>query len=166
MDHFNSPTTSSTNMSHIKGWGIDADPDNDPAYPMRQGAVDKESYSWERPPLQEQTNEILHSNERPNITAVFGTSVPPTGLSGKLRRLAFRYSEGSFGHWLPLLLADRINVVEGLVEDVRHGKLPNICAEKGMKAEWKYNRKAIVRKAAVTAVVVTSLALLMRRRKK
>jgi hypothetical protein len=166
MDKFNIPAAQPTAMSHIKGWGIDADPDNDPAYPMRQGAVDKESYSWERPPLQQQTEEILHSNERPNVTAVFGTSVPPSGVSGKLRRLAFRYSEGSFGHWLPLLVADRVNVIEGLVEDFHHGKIPNICAEKGMKAEWKYNQKVVVRKAAVAALITTAVVLFVTRRKK
>ncbi len=166
MENFNIPPAHPKDGSHIKGWGIDADPDNDPAYPMRQGTVDKESYSWERPPLQTQTDEILHSNERPNITAVFGTSVPPSGVSGRLRRLAFRYSEGSFGHWLPLLLADRVNVIEGLVDDLRHGKVPNICAEKGMKAEWKYNQKAVVRKVAVAAVITTAVVLLATRRKK
>ena len=50
--------------------------------------------------------EVLHSNERPNISAAFGTSTPPSGLSGALRRFAFRYSESSYAHWLPLMLAD------------------------------------------------------------
>ncbi len=44
--------------------------------------------------------EVLHSNERPHLTAVFGTSSPPSGLSGSIRRFAFRYSESSYGHWL------------------------------------------------------------------
>src|SRR4028118_970488 len=110
-------------FSHIKGWGIDADPENDPTYPMKPHRTDAEQtgYSWERPTLQPETVEVLQSNERPNLTAVFGTSTPPSGLSGMIRRYAFKYSEGSWGHWIPLLLADRVNVVEGVIDDIRHG---------------------------------------------
>lgn len=52
-------------------------------------------YNWNRPPQQPINVEELHSNERPNVTAVFGTSVPPSGLSGMIRRIAFKYGEGS-----------------------------------------------------------------------
>lgn len=149
-------------MSHIKGWGIDADPKNDPTYPMRQRSKDEhKGYNWSRPALQPQDIEVLHSVERPNITAVFGTSNPPSGLSGMVRRLAFKYGEGSYGHWLLLLVADRVNAVEGIADDLRRGRVPNICAEKGMKAEWKYNQKAVVKKAAVAAVVVAGVAILL-----
>ena len=77
-----------------------------------------------------ETVEVLHSNERPDLTSVFGTSTPPSGPSGSLRRLAFRYSESSYGHWLPLVLADRVSVVEGVVGDLKHGHVPNILAER------------------------------------
>lgn len=81
----------------------------------------------------------FHSNERPGMTSVFGTSVPPSGLSGLVRRLAFGYSESSFGHWIPLLLADRINVIEGIFDDLIHGHIPNVFAEMGLRAERKHN---------------------------
>lgn len=150
--------------SHIKGWGIDADPKNDPTYPMRKRVNDEhEGYNWERPPLQPVDIEVLHSNERPNVTAVFGTSMPPKSLSGMIRRYAFRYGEGSFGHWLPLLVADRVNVVEGIIEDLKSGHVPNIFAERGMKAQWKYDRKGFVQRVAVTAAVVTAAVLLLRK---
>jgi hypothetical protein len=100
--------------SQIKGWGVDADPRNDPTYPMKhRNDGEHAGYSWERPPQQPITTEILHSIERPDVTSVFGTSTPPSGLSGSIRRFAFRYSESSYGHWLPLMLADRVSVVEG-----------------------------------------------------
>lgn len=160
-------------MSHIKGWGIDADVDNDPTYPMRQRSDEEKQsveaeyngYDWDRPPQQPINMEVLHSNERPNVSAVYGTSVPPSGLSGMIRRFAFRYSEGRFVHWLSLLLADRVNSVEGLVDDIAHGHVPNICAEKGMKAEWQYNQKAVIKKVVVTAAVVGAVAILFSRRK-
>jgi hypothetical protein len=155
-------------FSHIKGWGIDADPKNDPTYPMKPHRTDAEQtgYSWERPTLQPETVEVLQSNERPNLTAVFGTSTPPSGLSGMIRRYAFKYSEGHWGHWIPLLLADRVNVVEGVIDDLRHGHVPNIFAEKGWKAEWKHNPKGLVTKVATTVLVATALVALVTRRNK
>jgi hypothetical protein len=155
-------------FSHIKGWGIDADPKNDPTYPMKPHRTDAEQtgYSWERPTLQPETVEVLHSNERPNLTAVFGTSTPPSGLSGMIRRYAFKYSEGSWGHWIPLLLADRVNVVEGVIDDLRRGHVPNIFAEKGWKAEWQHNPRGLVTKVATTVLVATALVALVTRRNK
>ncbi|HEY0058952.1 MAG TPA: hypothetical protein VGB56_07435, partial [Flavisolibacter sp.] len=59
--------------SHIKGWGIDADPRNEPTYPMKvYTGDDHKRLNWERPTLQPVTVEVLHSNERPNMTATFG----------------------------------------------------------------------------------------------
>src|ERR671920_1193915 len=106
--------------SQIKGWGVDADPKNDPTFPMKKRNDGEHlGYSWERPTQQPITVEVLHSNERPNVSAVFGTSTPPSGLSGMLRRFAFRYSESSSAHWMTLILADRVNVVEGIIDDLR-----------------------------------------------
>lgn len=151
----------------IKGWGVDADPKNDPTYPMRhRTGEEQKGYSWERPTQQPINNiEVLHSIERPNVSAVFGTSVPLSGLSGMIRRYAFQHSESSYGHWLPLLLADRVNVVEGIVDDLRHGHIPNVFAEKGYKAEWKYNRKSLLQKMAVGAALAAAVVLLSRRSK-
>jgi hypothetical protein len=153
-------------FSHIKGWGVDADPKNEPTYPIKKyTGDDHKRLNWERPPQQPVSVEVLHSNERPNVTAVFGTSTPPSGWSGNIRRHAFKYSESSYGHWLPLLLADRVNVVEGIIDDLRKGHVPNIFAEKGWKAEWKYNPKGLIKKVAVAALVTTAVVMLMRRSK-
>jgi hypothetical protein len=143
----------------IKGWGVDANPGNDPVYPIKKRTNDEhEGYTWDRPPQQPESMEILISNERPAITAVFGTSVPPSGLSGKIRRFAFNYSESSYGHWLPLLLADRVNMIEGIIDDVKRGHFPNFIKERGWTAEWKYNRSALIEKVVV-GVVLTSAVL-------
>ncbi len=143
---------------NIKGWGIDADQENEPTYPMKKfTGDDRKHLNYARPPLQTTDVEILHSNERPGLTAVFGTSTPPSGLSGKIRRFAFQFSEGSWGHWLPLLLADRVNVVEGIVDDIKQGHFPNILAERGWKAEWKYNRKGVIQKAVIGAAIATAV---------
>lgn len=158
--------TTEKDFSHINGWGIDADPENEPTYPIKKyTGDDHKRINWERPPLQPATVEVLHSNERPNLSAVFGAANPPKGLSGAIRRYAFKYSESSYGHWLPLLLADRVNVVEGIVDDLKQGHVPNIFAEKGWAAEWKYNRKALLQKAA-TAAIVTFVVLVSLNKKK
>jgi len=148
--------------SRVPGWGIDADPENDPTYPMRDiSKDDKAGMSWQRPPKQEVTVEILQSIERNNLSAVFGTSTPPKGVSGMVRRRAFRYSESDWRHWLMLLAADRVNVVEGLVHDLGRGRMPNIPMEMGLRSELAYNRTGLVKKIAVTGVVI-GLALVAR----
>jgi hypothetical protein len=152
--------------SQIKGWGVDADPRNDPTYPMKhRDDGEHAGYSWERPPQQPIDTEILHSIERPNVTSVFGTSTPPSGLSGVIRRIAFRYSESSYGHWLPLMLADRVSVVEGVLGDLKHGHVPNIFAELGWKAEWKHNRSSLVRRILVRVVLITAAVAYFRSRR-
>ena len=148
---------------HIKGWGIDADPENDPVYPMKNRTnAEHDGYSWQRPQQQPENVEILKSVERPNITSVFGTASPPEGVNGAIRKLAFKYSESSYGRWLPLMLADRVGVVEGIIDDFKKGHVPNIFAELGWASEWKYNRKNFVLKlvaaAAVTAIAVSVLS--------
>ena len=150
----------------VKGWGVDADPENDPTYPMRTRENEQhKGYSWERPPQQPASVEVLHSNERPNLSAVFGTSTPPAGLSGMIRRFAFNYSESAYAHWLPLMLADRVQVVEGVLEDFSQGKIPNIFGELGWKAEWKHNRAGLLTKIGIGAAVgLAAFALLRGRR--
>jgi hypothetical protein len=147
--------------STIPGWGVDADPENDPTYPYRERDKDDHSGEWARPPVQHTDVEILQSIEHKRRPAVVGTSSPPSGLSGMLRRGAFRYSESHWAHWLMLMGADRVNMVEGIVQDLARAKIPNIPAEMGMRSEWKHNRKGLVTKLAVTAAVgAAALALL------
>jgi hypothetical protein len=45
-------------------------------------------------------------------TPVFGTAQPPQGLSGLMRRSAYRVPEHRPSHWLLLMLADRVDVAE------------------------------------------------------
>jgi hypothetical protein len=141
----------------VKGWGIDANPENDPVYPMKnRNNGEHAGYTWQRPTQQPVNVEILHSNERPHVTAVFGTSTPPAGLSGLLRRFAFRYSESSYGHWLPLMAADRIGIVEGVLHDMTRGRLPNVFVERGYRAEWRHNRTSLVTRMAIRVVLIAA----------
>lgn len=158
-------TTTIIKTADVNGWAVDADPENDPTYPYRNRERDDHSGNWDRPPLQESDVEILQSIEHVRTPAVFGTSTPPSGLSGTIRRGAFRWSESNWMHWLLLLGADRVNMVEGLIEDLGRGRIPNIPAEMGIRAEWRHNRKGLATRAAVAAVAATAVVLLARRRK-
>lgn len=148
------------------GWAVDADTMNQPYYPMKKLTdIDHSGMVWSRPAQQKANVEILSSNERPHLTAVFGTSHPPAGLSGVLRRFAFRYSEGSLGHWMPLLLADRVNVVEGIFEDLLRGHIPNVFSEMGLRAAWKHNRRGLIKTGMGIVVAVSLVATILHRRR-
>jgi hypothetical protein len=140
--------------SHIPGWGADLDHKNRPAYPKERIPPRLEGVHWTDPEDQPVKMKVYHSTERPGITPVFGTSTPPTGFSGKIRDVAYKLSENDIRHWLLLLLADRVNVVEGIGEDLMSGHIPNIFAEMGGKAELQHNRAGFVRKAAIATAVV------------
>jgi len=149
----------------IPGWGMDADPENDPTYPMRHAnGADHQRLHYEKAPQQPVDMEILHSIERPDITRVFGTSTPPTGLSGVIRRYAYKFSEAKATHWMTLILADRVNVFEGILDDLTHGIIPNPWVERGWRAEWKTNRKGMLQKIAVGALAVTGAVMLLSRK--
>jgi hypothetical protein len=67
---------------------------------------------------------------------------------------------------LLLIVADRVNMVEGVLDDLRHFRVPNIIKETGMKAEWQHNRKAVYKKAAITtALAVGTYWLITRKRR-
>jgi hypothetical protein len=152
--------------ANIQGWGADLDPKVRPAVPMERTPPRLENVHWDAPEQQPVTVKVFHSTERPGLTPVFGTTVPPSGLSGLIRSAAFRHSENDLRHWLMLLFADRVNVVEGILEDLAHGHVPNIFAEMGGPAEWRYNRAGFIRKAVIAGGVVGLVLYLHSRRRR
>lgn len=152
-------------LSHIQGWGADLDPKDRPAYPKERTPPRLDNVHWEIPEQQPVDIKVHHSIERPDITPVFGTSAPPTGLSGKIRDVAFTLSENDIRHWLLLMFADRVNVVEGIGEDLRNHHIPNIFAEMGIRAELKYNPVGFAAKVLVVGGIL-GLVYSMRRQKK
>ncbi|MBD0277242.1 MAG: hypothetical protein ICV51_04845 [Flavisolibacter sp.] len=151
---------------HIPGWGMDADPENDPTYPMKHWTgADHERIHYERAPQQPINMEVFHSIERPTVTRVFGTSTPPAGLSGAIRRHAFKYSEATAAHWMTLILADRVDVIQGIINDLKHGIIPNLFAELGWRAEWQHNRKKFIGRIATKVLTIAVIAALLTRKK-
>lgn len=160
-----SEDTTATEYSHINGWGADLDHKNRPAYPMERTPP---RLDVDLPALEQQAPQvkILCSNERPGITPVFGTAVPPSGISGALREFAFKYSENDLRHWLVLLFADRVNMFEGLISDFKRGTIPNLVQETGLKSEFKYNRAGAVKKTVIVASVLAVGLYLITRKKR
>jgi len=150
----------------IQGWGADLDPAVRPAVPMERTPPRFIQPSYEQPEQQPVKVKVFHSNERPGLTPVFGTSAPPTGVSGLIRQGAFHYSENDLRHWLMLLFADRVNVVEGIIDDLAHGHVPNLFREMGGPAEWKHNRQGFIRKAFIAGAVVGVLLYMNERRRR
>lgn len=138
----------------IQGWGADLDPKNRPAYPMEKTPEHGTGAHWDVPPQQIAKVKIHKSVERPAFSHVMGTTCPPRGLSGLIRTFAYRYGEARFAHWLILLFADRVDVVESIVTDLFRGRVPNIFEEMGLKSELKYNRENFQKKLMVTGASI------------
>lgn len=136
-------TQSPFDISTIPGWGADLDHARRPAVPMERTPPRLDGVHRTEPQPQPRKVEILRSIERPGITPVFGTSVPPSGLSGWIRRRAFRRSESDIRHWMLLLFADRVNVVEGLAHDARRSRNVQAFAivGVGLLAAWWLRRR-------------------------
>jgi hypothetical protein len=130
--------------SEIQGWGADLDRSNRPAVPMERTPPRLQGVHWKQPAQQARKVTVFHSTERPGITPVFGTSVPPKGVSGYLRKIAFKRSENDIRHWMLLLLADRINVVEGMIEDAGESPRGVVAsgAALGMLAGLMFGRRS------------------------
>lgn len=150
----------------IQGWGADLDPQVRPAVPMERTPPRFIQPHYEEPEQQPHTVKVFHSTERPGLTPVFGTSTPPSGVSGLIRAGAYRFSENDLRRWLMLLFADRVNVVEGIIDDLAHGHVPNLFTEMGGPAEWRYNRNGFIRKAFIAGAVVGVLLYMNERRRR
>ena len=96
--------------ARIPGWGVDSDPRDRPSVPRLQFDPQRAGAHWDEPERQPERWPRERSIEHADLTPVFGTSCPPHGVSGAMRRLSYRrYSEARAAHWLLLLAADRVD---------------------------------------------------------
>lgn len=122
-------------VSRIPGWGADLDPSKRPAVPKEKRPPNGTGAHWKEPERMIPKVRIHKSTEHQHLTPVFGTTCPPRLLSGLLRDFAYRYSEGRSIHWLTLLFADRVDVLESAVIDLFKGKPDRPIRESGLRAE-------------------------------
>ena len=118
----------------IPGWGVDLDPKDRPAYPKEVFGV-APGVHWKFPERQPGHEDREHSTEHMMVPPVFGTSVPLKGFSGMIRRAAYRYGEGRARHWLMLIAADRVDVMESRLTAIAQGRPDNPITESGIMAE-------------------------------
>src|SRR4051812_36581972 len=104
---------SSQLRARIPGWGADLDPADRPSVPREQLDPSLVGAPGQGPQRQPEKWPRERSVEHTQLPPVFGTTCPPKGLSGAIRKLAYaRYSEGQAAHWLLLIAGDRVDVVE------------------------------------------------------
>ncbi len=126
--------------ARIPGWGVDLDPADRPSVPKLQYQEDLTGAHWEFPDRQPETFPRERSIEHAFLTPVFGTTCPPKGLSGVVRRLSYRrYSEARAAHWLLLILADRIDAVEHHLASLVSLRPDQPVTQTGVVAEFRRN---------------------------
>lgn len=105
--------------------GSDAPVESRPGVPMEAEPHTAEGAHWDAPPRQAGADRQLKRAGLDEPTAVVGTAQPPHGLSGRLRRQAYSIPEHHARHWMLLLLADRIDVLENRIGDALATPLHN-----------------------------------------
>jgi hypothetical protein len=119
----------------IPHWGVDLDPHVRPAVPKEHFNPGGTGAHWDFPERQPERYPRERSPEHKFLTPVFGTAQPPKGISGMIRRYAYTLSEGRLSHWLLLVAADRVDVLESRVQALLSGQPDNPIGEAGLKAE-------------------------------
>ena len=124
--------------ARIPGWGVDLDPKDRPAFPREVFDPAASGARWEFPERQPEKWPRERSIEHKFLTPVFGTSTPPKGLSGVIRRYSYaKYSEGRAAHWLLLLAADRVDRTEHLLASFLTTRPDNPITQTGILSEPK-----------------------------
>ncbi len=124
--------------ARIPGWGADLDPRDRPSVPRERFDPGATGAHWEIPERQPEKWPRERSIEHKFLTPVFGTSCPPKGLSGAIRKYAYaKYSEGRAAHWLLLLFADRVDSKESLLRSFVSLRPDNPITETGVLSEFK-----------------------------
>jgi len=132
------PETPDQLRARIPGWGADLDPKDRPSVPRERFDPAASGAHWDFPDRQPENWPRERSIEHKILPPVFGTSCPPTGLSGAIRKVAYRrYSEGRAAHWLLLLAADRVDAGEAHLKSLVSLRPDNPITQTGVLSEFK-----------------------------
>jgi hypothetical protein len=124
--------------ARIPGWGADLDRADRPSVP-KERAASLNGAHWDFPERQPERWPRERSIEHAFLTPVFGTSCPPKGLSGVMRKVAYkRYSEAKAAHWLLLLAADRVDALESTLASFATLRPDNPVTESGVLSELSH----------------------------
>lgn len=123
--------------ARIPGWGIDLDPKDRPSVPRERFDPNLSGAHWDFPEKQPEKWPRERSIEHKFLTPVFGTSCPPKGVSGMLRKYAYsRFSEGRAAHWLILVAADRVDALGSHLQSLLTLRPDNPITETGVLSEF------------------------------
>lgn len=123
--------------ARIPGWGVDLDPNDRPSVPRERLDPTLTGAHWDFPARQPEKWPRERSIEHKFLTPVFGTSCPPKGVSGMMRKYAYRrFSEGRAAHWLILVAADRVDSVGGHLRSFLTLRPDNPVTETGVLSEF------------------------------
>lgn len=150
----------------IPGWGSDLDPGVRPGVPMDKAPDLGIEVLYPDFEQQVPRSKVHKSTEHARLTPVFGNVCPPRGLSGLIRDFAYGFSEGRLSHWILLMAADRVDMIEELLIDLSRLRIPNIPRETGFTAALKYNPKGVVKKTAVASLGVAALVAVLKIRRR
>jgi hypothetical protein len=126
--------------ARIPGWGADLDPKDRPSVPREQFDPSRNGAHWDFPERQPEKWPRERSVEHQFLTPVFGTSSPPRGISGMMRKRAYRrYSEARAAHWLILIAADRVDSVESSLRSLLTRHPDNPLTELGVRSEFSHH---------------------------
>jgi hypothetical protein len=127
--------TSDELRARIPGWGVDLDPADRPSVPRERYAPEETGAHWDFPDRQPELLPRERSIEHGMLTPVFGTVVPLHGISGAIRRYAYRYSEGRAAHWLLLIAGDRADAITSHLKSFATRRPDNPITETGVLSE-------------------------------
>ena len=134
------PETAEQLRARIPGWGADLDPADRPSGARREVPDIPTGAHWDFPERQDEQWPRERSVEHLILPPVFGTSCPPRGLSGAMRKLAYRrWSEARAAHWLLLLAADRVDAMESHVRSFATMRPDNPVTQTGVRAEFTHD---------------------------
>jgi hypothetical protein len=126
--------------ARIPGWGADLDPRDRPSVPQERFDPGVTGAHWDFPDRQPETWPRQRSIEHKFLTPVFGTSCPPKGVSGAIRKYAYgSFSEGRAAHWLLLMAADRVDALESHLRSFLTLHPDNPVTETGVLSEFSHH---------------------------
>ncbi|HEY0375067.1 MAG TPA: hypothetical protein VGC94_09740 [Amnibacterium sp.] len=138
--------TSDELRARIPGWGADLDPKDRPSYPRERFDPAASGAHWDFPDRQEEIYPRERSIEHGILPPVFGTVAPLHGVSGLIRRTAYkRYSEARLAHWLLLIAGDRVEAAGAHLRSVVSGRPDDPVTETGVRTESVSREAGVLR---------------------
>ncbi len=125
--------------ARIPGWGVDLDPNDRPSVPRERFDPELSGAHWDFPERQPEKWPRERSMEHKFLTPVFGTSCPPKGVSGMMRKYAYTFSEARAAHWLILVVADRVDAFGSHLRSLLTLRPDNPITETGVLSEFSHH---------------------------